>query len=131
MAYPRADTASKTILSGSDLHRVVDRIAHQILEKTSGATGTVVLQRSKSLFPDVPRLLMTASQDTLVSLASDTGGKAFMDSNDFGDAFAQLAMGAQRRAGESGCIRTSAGVGRISRRIRRTIRSDASPARSR
>ena len=43
MAYPRADTASKIILSGSDLHRVVDRIAHQILEKTSGATGTVLL----------------------------------------------------------------------------------------
>jgi pyrimidine operon attenuation protein/uracil phosphoribosyltransferase len=31
------------ILSGSDLQRVVDRIAHQILEKTSGATGTVLL----------------------------------------------------------------------------------------
>ena len=48
MAQPRADTAaqpgaSKIILSGSDLHRVVDRIAHQILEKTSGATGTVLL----------------------------------------------------------------------------------------
>ena len=43
MAYPRADTGSRTILSGSDLHRVVDRIAHQILEKTSGATGTVLL----------------------------------------------------------------------------------------
>ncbi|UQU67198.1 bifunctional pyr operon transcriptional regulator/uracil phosphoribosyltransferase PyrR [Couchioplanes caeruleus] len=45
MAYPRADTgsATKIILSGSDLQRVVDRIAHQILEKTSGATGTVLL----------------------------------------------------------------------------------------
>ncbi len=56
MAYPRADTGSPTgsratgaatgtkiILSGSDLQRVVDRIAHQILEKTSGATGTVLL----------------------------------------------------------------------------------------
>jgi pyrimidine operon attenuation protein/uracil phosphoribosyltransferase len=48
VAYPRADTPSQTgpakiILSGSDLHRVVDRIAHQILEKTSGATGTVLL----------------------------------------------------------------------------------------
>jgi pyrimidine operon attenuation protein/uracil phosphoribosyltransferase len=31
------------ILSGSDLQRVIDRIAHQILEKTSGATGTVLL----------------------------------------------------------------------------------------
>jgi pyrimidine operon attenuation protein / uracil phosphoribosyltransferase len=43
VAYPRADTTSKLILSGSDLHRVVDRMAHQILEKTSGATGTVLL----------------------------------------------------------------------------------------
>src|SRR4029453_18562548 len=29
-------------------------------------------------------------QDTLTSLAADTGGKAFMDSNDFGDAFARV-----------------------------------------
>ena len=43
MASPRADTSTKVILPGSDLHRVVDRIAHQILEKTSGATGTVLL----------------------------------------------------------------------------------------
>jgi pyrimidine operon attenuation protein/uracil phosphoribosyltransferase len=48
VAYPRADTHSsahsgKTILTGSDLQRIVDRIAHQILEKTSGATGTVLL----------------------------------------------------------------------------------------
>ena len=43
MAQPRADTPSKIILAESDLHRVVDRIAHQILEKTSGATGTVLL----------------------------------------------------------------------------------------
>jgi pyrimidine operon attenuation protein/uracil phosphoribosyltransferase len=34
---------AKIVLSGSDLQRVVDRIAHQILEKTSGATGTVLL----------------------------------------------------------------------------------------
>lgn len=43
MAQPRADAPSKIILAGSDLSRVVDRIAHQILEKTSGATGTVLL----------------------------------------------------------------------------------------
>ncbi|KUL24727.1 bifunctional pyr operon transcriptional regulator/uracil phosphoribosyltransferase PyrR [Actinoplanes awajinensis] len=43
MAQPRADAPSKIILEGSDLSRVVDRIAHQILEKTSGATGTVLL----------------------------------------------------------------------------------------
>jgi len=48
VALPRADTAAqqgsaKIIISGPDLQRVVDRIAHQILEKTSGATGTVLL----------------------------------------------------------------------------------------
>ncbi|HET6484213.1 MAG TPA: bifunctional pyr operon transcriptional regulator/uracil phosphoribosyltransferase PyrR [Actinoplanes sp.] len=43
MASPRADVTTKIILSAADLHRVVDRIAHQILEKTSGATGTVLL----------------------------------------------------------------------------------------
>jgi len=43
VAQPRADTATKIILGGADLHRVVDRIAHQILEKTSGATGVVLL----------------------------------------------------------------------------------------
>ena len=48
MASARADAhqgtgQGQTVLSGSDLQRVVDRIAHQILEKTSGATGTVIL----------------------------------------------------------------------------------------
>jgi pyrimidine operon attenuation protein/uracil phosphoribosyltransferase len=48
VAYPQADPPNsgrpaKVILTGADLHRVVDRIAHQILEKTSGATGTVLL----------------------------------------------------------------------------------------
>lgn len=53
MARPRADAPGKNalgkiipgkiILAESDLHRVVDRIAHQVLEKTSGATGTVLL----------------------------------------------------------------------------------------
>ena len=33
---------------------------------------------------------LSASQDTLVSLAADTGGQAFMDSNDFGDAFTRV-----------------------------------------
>lgn len=31
------------ILDGADVSRIVDRIAHQILEKTNGATGTVLL----------------------------------------------------------------------------------------
>jgi pyrimidine operon attenuation protein/uracil phosphoribosyltransferase len=33
----------KTIISSSDFTRVVDRIAHQILEKTDGARGTILL----------------------------------------------------------------------------------------
>ena len=52
MAYPQAAPSSttsgsppsvKVILSATDLQRVVDRIAHQILEKTQGAAGTVLL----------------------------------------------------------------------------------------
>jgi pyrimidine operon attenuation protein / uracil phosphoribosyltransferase len=34
---------AKTILSATDIARVVDRIAHQILEKTSGAGDTILL----------------------------------------------------------------------------------------
>jgi VWFA-related protein len=33
---------------------------------------------------------LNASQDTLTSLASDTGGHAFLDTNDFGEAFARV-----------------------------------------
>ena len=33
----------KTIVSGADLARIVDRIAHQILEKTGGAADTILL----------------------------------------------------------------------------------------
>ncbi|MEV1289374.1 bifunctional pyr operon transcriptional regulator/uracil phosphoribosyltransferase PyrR [Micromonospora sp. NPDC049679] len=50
MAYPQAakpevatSPPAKVILSSADLHRVVDRIAHQILEKTQGADRTVLL----------------------------------------------------------------------------------------
>ncbi|NLU80485.1 bifunctional pyr operon transcriptional regulator/uracil phosphoribosyltransferase PyrR [Micromonospora sp. HNM0581] len=50
MAYPSAARSSpppqpsvKVILASVDLPRVVDRIAHQILEKTQGATDTVLL----------------------------------------------------------------------------------------
>lgn len=50
MAYPsRAHAADgpppsvKVILTSSDLHRVVDRMAHQILEKTQGAANTVLV----------------------------------------------------------------------------------------
>jgi pyrimidine operon attenuation protein/uracil phosphoribosyltransferase len=38
-----ATPSGKTILSSTDLQRIVDRIAHQILEKTDGATDVVLL----------------------------------------------------------------------------------------
>jgi pyrimidine operon attenuation protein / uracil phosphoribosyltransferase len=37
------ERTAKTILSATDIARVVDRIAHQILEKTSGAGDTILL----------------------------------------------------------------------------------------
>jgi pyrimidine operon attenuation protein/uracil phosphoribosyltransferase len=40
---PDGASAGKIILGPPDLHRVIDRIAHQILEKTQGARGTVLL----------------------------------------------------------------------------------------
>ncbi|MEV7330211.1 bifunctional pyr operon transcriptional regulator/uracil phosphoribosyltransferase PyrR [Micromonospora sp. NPDC093244] len=50
MAYPPAARSSpprqpsvKVILASADVQRVVDRIAHQILEKTQGAANTVLL----------------------------------------------------------------------------------------
>jgi len=43
VASPHAQKTARVVLSASDLQRVVDRMAHQILEKTSGATGTVLL----------------------------------------------------------------------------------------
>jgi pyrimidine operon attenuation protein/uracil phosphoribosyltransferase len=38
-----AGRPAKTILSAADIGRVIDRIAHQILEKTSGAADTILL----------------------------------------------------------------------------------------
>ena len=44
MSTPTTGTElGKTILTAADFARVVDRIAHQILEKTSGAAETVLL----------------------------------------------------------------------------------------
>jgi pyrimidine operon attenuation protein/uracil phosphoribosyltransferase len=50
VAYPAADSpdpidavSGKTIISSADLARIVDRIAHQILEKTDGARDTMLL----------------------------------------------------------------------------------------
>jgi pyrimidine operon attenuation protein/uracil phosphoribosyltransferase len=37
------DRPARTILAAADMSRVVDRVAHQILEKTSGAADTVLL----------------------------------------------------------------------------------------
>jgi pyrimidine operon attenuation protein/uracil phosphoribosyltransferase len=42
-AHDRGDDTAKQILSASDITRIVDRIAHQILEKTHGATETTLL----------------------------------------------------------------------------------------
>jgi pyrimidine operon attenuation protein / uracil phosphoribosyltransferase len=39
----RGNPSDKTILTAADIGRVIDRIAHQILEKTSGGTDTVLL----------------------------------------------------------------------------------------
>ena len=40
MAYP---PSVKTILTAADISRTIDRVAHQILEKTGGAADTVLL----------------------------------------------------------------------------------------
>ncbi|WP_432905911.1 bifunctional pyr operon transcriptional regulator/uracil phosphoribosyltransferase PyrR [Micromonospora matsumotoense] len=40
---PERQPSVKVILSSADVQRVVDRIAHQILEKTQGAADTVLL----------------------------------------------------------------------------------------
>ena len=42
MAY-RESVQAKIIVSDVDLSRIVDRIAHQILEKTDGARDTILL----------------------------------------------------------------------------------------
>jgi pyrimidine operon attenuation protein/uracil phosphoribosyltransferase len=38
-----APSIGKTVVSGADLARIVDRIAHQVLEKTDGGRDTVLL----------------------------------------------------------------------------------------
>ncbi|SCG66051.1 bifunctional pyr operon transcriptional regulator/uracil phosphoribosyltransferase PyrR [Micromonospora halophytica] len=42
-ASPQRQPSVKVILASADVQRVVDRIAHQILEKTQGAADTVLL----------------------------------------------------------------------------------------
>jgi len=39
----RSDQPSSPILDSADVARIIDRIAHQVLEKTGGATGAVLL----------------------------------------------------------------------------------------
>jgi pyrimidine operon attenuation protein / uracil phosphoribosyltransferase len=43
MSDNAADDAGKAILSDADIARIVDRVAHQILEKTDGARDTILL----------------------------------------------------------------------------------------
>jgi pyrimidine operon attenuation protein / uracil phosphoribosyltransferase len=44
VAYPpTVDRAGKAVITGADLARIVDRMAHQILEKTDGARDCVLL----------------------------------------------------------------------------------------
>ena len=53
MAYPQT---TKTILTAADISRTVDRIAHQILEKTEGARDAVLLGIPTRGFPLARRL---------------------------------------------------------------------------
>ena len=53
-----------------------------------GSRGGVGLFSGRNVAQQFDRL--AASQDSLVSLAEDTGGRAFTDSNDFSDAFEQV-----------------------------------------
>jgi pyrimidine operon attenuation protein / uracil phosphoribosyltransferase len=53
VAYPQT---TKTILTAADISRTVDRIAHQILEKTEGARDAVLLGIPTRGFPLARRL---------------------------------------------------------------------------
>jgi VWFA-related protein len=72
--YPVDTRGLQAVVPGGDATRASGR-------GTSLFSGRGVAQQFSQL---------TASQDTLASLASDTGGKAFMDANDFGEAFARV-----------------------------------------
>ena len=57
MAYPQTGTHThKTILTAADISRTVDRIAHQILEKTEGGTDCLLLGIPTRGFPLAQRL---------------------------------------------------------------------------
>ncbi len=56
-------------------------------DASRGSRGGVALFSGQSVRQQFQQL--TASQDSLTTLAADTGGRAFTDSNDFGEAFAR------------------------------------------
>ena len=57
MAYPQTERIpGKIILSSADISRTIDRIAHQILEKTEGARDTILLGIPTRGFPLAQRL---------------------------------------------------------------------------
>jgi pyrimidine operon attenuation protein/uracil phosphoribosyltransferase len=63
VSHPDADTqtrekfrARKVILTAADINRTVDRIAHQILEKTEGARDSILLGIPTRGFPLAERL---------------------------------------------------------------------------
>jgi VWFA-related protein len=56
-------------------------------DASRGSRGGVGLFSGQAVRQQFQQL--TASQDSLTTLAADTGGRAFTDSNDFGDAFAR------------------------------------------
>ncbi len=71
MSYPHmtdAATHSKIILTAADISRTVDRIAHQILEKTEGARDCVLLGIPTRGFPLARRLAarIAAFEDVVV-----------------------------------------------------------------
>jgi VWFA-related protein len=72
--YPVDTRGLQAVVPGGDASRASAR-------GVAAFSGRGVNQQFESLF---------ASQDTLQTLAADTGGRAFIDSNDFGAAFTQV-----------------------------------------
>jgi VWFA-related protein len=72
--YPVDTRGLQAVVPGGDASRASTR-------GVAAFSGRGVNQQFDSLF---------ASQDTLQTLAADTGGRAFIDSNDFGAAFTQV-----------------------------------------
>jgi CheY-like chemotaxis protein len=65
-----------TASDGSEAIALLERgrpAAVLVDEMMPGATGTQVLEHAKALFPDVPRLLMTASNDTARAMGAGIG----------------------------------------------------------